>query len=733
MIDLRWPQQHYARTAVWAGQRLPLLQRLLARAGDGETRSGGGHTGLVYRTARAFPVTLTSSGADWPTTAAVPFDIRQQATPDSSGKVGREPFPSAASTANAGPLADHLTQRATRPPGVIQVQPSGQQASRTAGEFGPALSLLRPLLARYDSGRGAETGSGSIRAIAASPARWPATGHDDQDPTPRTAFDDSFFGGPTGEPTHHGQSGSLRSAVTQATGATPEMARRSSIAGQVDCPPSAGFTAEPSPPTVGSVRVRRKALPATPVFSTRHGAAPNGKPMAHDRQPDDQPTDGVATPAAIGGPATPGTRSTTDPQSSDRIATILSASTADFSATSNAGLRERLLSDYPTPAFPPEAAAANRRAVPEARVAARLPLATGRQAMAHAVASATRHDRAVGDAATLFRRATGALIRQPGNTRTPVATPSATPGAVSDPAPIDDHRFDGATALNAKRAAHVGPPAAAIERPAIDRSAADRSEAVRAPRPPDFSAPTVMALSDTPDDASHGRSPHPRSLPRERARGDSPVARATFTVSNAWLHERLPRAARAFAPYAVEAGSERVLARTVAATLVSATHPTADPPFAGQALATGSAAERPGSLPLADPAAARQLAASNKATPRAAVTSARPVIQQEAAAAATDPAAGMVWRQRVTASPSSGAGTAGILESTRALTVAAHPADGGVSHASADGQPSLAAPTSDIPLPAATVDWDALITQISRRILRQLTIERERRGIKGWH
>ncbi|HCV13059.1 MAG TPA: NAD-glutamate dehydrogenase [Candidatus Accumulibacter sp.] len=44
-------------------------------------------------------------------------------------------------------------------------------------------------------------------------------------------------------------------------------------------------------------------------------------------------------------------------------------------------------------------------------------------------------------------------------------------------------------------------------------------------------APTVMAFSDTPDDASHDRSPHPRPLSRERARGDSSVARATGTVT----------------------------------------------------------------------------------------------------------------------------------------------------------------------------------------------------------
>ena len=388
MIDVRWPQQHYARTAVWAGQRFPLLQRLLARAGAGEIPPGGGHTGFVYRTARAFPVTLASSGADLPGTAAARFDIRRQANPDSSGKIDLAPYSPAASTVNAGPLTDRLAQRTTRPAGVIHVQQSRQQASRTAGEFGQTVmtlqdtpddeshdrfplpqplprewggeireslatfivTLLKPLLARYDSGRGAETRSDLFRVLAASSATRPATVHNDL--TAGAAPGDSLASRPAGEAAHHGQIGSLRSAVTQAAGVTPEMAVRSSIAGQVDRspsqvdrsplqvdrPPSTGFTAEPSPLTAGSVRVRRKVLPATAAFSTRQGAAPSGKSMAHGGQPDDQPSDRVATLAAIGGPAVPGTRTTTDPQSSDRIATNLSASTADFSATTNAGL-----------------------------------------------------------------------------------------------------------------------------------------------------------------------------------------------------------------------------------------------------------------------------------------------------------------------------------------------------------------------------------------------------------
>jgi hypothetical protein len=730
MIDVRWPQQHYARTAVWAGQRFPLLQRLLARAGAGEIPPGGGHTGFVYRTARAFPVTLASSGAELPGTAAARFDIRRQANPDSSGKIDLAPYSPAASTVNAGPLTDRLAQRTTRPAGVIHVQQSRQQASRTAGEFGQTVmtlqdtpddeshdrfplpqplprewggeireslatfivTLLKPLLARYDSGRGAETRSDLFRVFAASSATRPATVHNDL--TAGAASGDSLASRPAGEAAHHGQIGSLRSAVTQAAGVTPEMAERSSIAGQVDRspsqvdrsplqvdrPPSTGFTAEPSPLTAGSVRVRRKVLPATAAFSTRQGAAPSGKSMAHGGQPDDQPSDRVATLAAIGGPAVPGTRTPTDPQSSDRIATNLSASTADFSAMTNAGLRQRLLPDYPTPAFPAEAAAANRRAIPDARVAAKLPLAAARQTIAHAAVSATPHDRADDAQATLFRRAAGTSIRQPGDSRLPVAIPPATPGAVRNPAPTDGHRFDQAAALPAKLAAPIGPPAAASARPAIDRSATGRSEPVHT----SFRRAAGASI-------------------RQTGNTRTPVATPSAT----------PGAVRNPAPID--------------------DHRSVDPPLAGHALAASSAAKGRGSLPFAYPTAARHAAEVNEATPDTAVTSALPVIHEKATAAATDPVSGMVWRQRIAASPSPGAGSAGILETTKTPTVAARPSNGGASSAPADSQPSLSTPTSDVPLPGETRDWEPLIAQLSRRIHRQLTIERERRGVKGWN
>jgi hypothetical protein len=93
----------------------------------------------------------------------------------------------------------------------------------------------------------------------------------------------------------------------------------------------------------------------------------------------------------------------------------------------------------------------------------------------------------------------------------------------------------------------------------------------------------------------------------------------------------------------------------------------------------------------------------------------------------------MVWRRHFAASPSPEGGTAGILETTKAVTVAALPSNGGASETPADSEPSRSTPNSDVPLPRETLDWEPLIAQIGRRMRRQLTIERERRGVDRWN
>ncbi len=54
VIDVRLPQQHYARMAGWFGQRLPLLNQLLTRYHDGG-EYGTGTGSFVYRTPPSFP------------------------------------------------------------------------------------------------------------------------------------------------------------------------------------------------------------------------------------------------------------------------------------------------------------------------------------------------------------------------------------------------------------------------------------------------------------------------------------------------------------------------------------------------------------------------------------------------------------------------------------------------------------------------------------------------------
>jgi len=145
-------------------------------------------------------------------------------------------------------------------------------------------------------------------------------------------------------------------------------------------------------------------------------------------------------------------------------------------------------------------------------------------------------------------------------------------------------------------------------------------------------------------------------------------------------------------------------------------------------------------MPLARRISALQLSESITGT---ADKPALPVILEKPTAAAADPVPGLVWRKNITASTTAGAGNPGMIDAARAMAVAAYPADGGMvstappimraesTNLSADNQPGASSPAS-MPAWATALDWESLLAQISRRLLRQLTIERERRGGKGW-
>ncbi len=148
----------------------------------------------------------------------------------------------------------------------------------------------------------------------------------------------------------------------------------------------------------------------------------------------------------------------------------------------------------------------------------------------------------------------------------------------------------------------------------------------------------------------------------------------------------------------------------------------------------------PDRMPFARRTSALQLPESITGT---ADKPALPVIPEKQMFSAADPVPGLVWRKNIAASTTAGAGNPGMIDAARAVAVAAYPADGGMvstvppimraesTNLSADNQPGASSPAS-MPARATALDWEPLLAQLSRRLLRQLTIERERRGGKGW-
>lgn len=145
MIDVRWPQHRYVRRAGWAGQRLPMLPRLLARAKREESEQGGAGSfagDLVFHRA-ALPATVDAVGGGPAVGAAVP------PTPD----------------AGAAVLGELLVSRASRPAGVIDVARALAEHARLSTGAGRE----EPLLAGLHARSGAATAD-FASALGASPA-----------------------------------------------------------------------------------------------------------------------------------------------------------------------------------------------------------------------------------------------------------------------------------------------------------------------------------------------------------------------------------------------------------------------------------------------------------------------------------------------------------------------------------------------------------------------------------
>jgi hypothetical protein len=183
VIDVRWPQTHYARTAGWIAQRLPLLQQLAVRYGGGDEGQTG--SDLVYRTAEAFPPELLSAstrGKAFPPAAGVsstvstvpPATLRVSRRPSSidGGRYDPDSITAAtpASSTEMGMetavLLQRLERRRTEPLGMVDVHWPQTHYARTAGWIAQRLPLLQQSAVRYGGGDEGQTGSGLVYRTA---------------------------------------------------------------------------------------------------------------------------------------------------------------------------------------------------------------------------------------------------------------------------------------------------------------------------------------------------------------------------------------------------------------------------------------------------------------------------------------------------------------------------------------------------------------------------------------
>lgn len=696
MIDVRWPQEQYARTAGWPGQRFPLLPRLLARF-SGDTTQHGGEAGFVYRAHRAPPT----------------------------------------STASDGQLADRLSQRASQTLGVIDIRQSQQHHSRSAGWLGQSVPLLNALLSRYRADRGAGTGASGLvyRLAGASSARE----------------------------------------------APPILANESPVGSFAGSAPSAAERGESSPPSTAGMRVRRKVLPpADDAVSAAAGKRLRAMIAFADSRP------------AVGGPSQPAALSRLPVV--DASGSRLAAPDAGAAATPPLVAR-RALSPLASANRVRQATGESTATVVGERTLVTRGLADGSQlpdtadiastapgrtdnTVANAAPAAADHPPGMVDRLPATRPAASRpelvvarrAVDKPGSSRietasAPLAT-SATawtgvgftgepvsmqtrrevlpPSDNAIPAAIDK-RLAAAIAVEAGGPAADRPnqPAAPSALPFMDASgnrqlASNVERAATLPLVARRQALSPLASGNTLRQATgeslatvviestvaaHGSmddSQLPRFAPglaRNAVTHPAPAADHPFAAS-----DRLP------ALRATTGGSESVVARRIVDNSGSPKGETvgAAPRAVGVAVPTG--------VGLTDGLvfvqAGRPLPPS-ESTPPMAARPASPLVRESAAPVVADTVSGLVWRKGVATLPTTQSADRVTADATRTAAVAASPTDGGMLSTSADSQFGASAPGSHPSGAAAAPNWEQLIAQVSRRILRQMTIERERRGWKG--
>lgn len=701
MIDVGWPQQHYARTAGWAGQRFPLLPRLLGRWSGGGTQQGS-EAGFVYRAYRAVPTDAANIGAPAHalsrtnhvigsphTVLALGAGSTDQkvakvsrlggkvsaaravplALADSVGEgVGIVRGAPPRSTVSAGLLADRLSQRASQTPGVIAIRRSQQQYSRSGGWFGQSVPLLNALLGRYrpDQGTGIDASGLVYRLAAASAGEVPHT-----------------------------------------------LVNASPIVSLGESAPLAAVRGESSPPSTASMRVRRRALStADDAVPAATGKWPTATVVGERR---------LVTRGLANGRQLPSTANLADP------APGLTHNTVANTALS----------------------AADRPSGMVARPAAMRPAADGPELV-------------------VARR----VVDKPGSTKIETA---AVPLATSVGASTGDARPGGPASMQTRR--EVLPPSDYAVRLAIDKWLAvtsaveDGGRAVGSPNQP--AAPSSRPFID----ASGNRRVVPDVGPAAtlpliaRRQALSPLASGNAVrqatgeslakvvrESTAAMHgsiddSQLPRIASDLTGNAVAnaapaadhqfAASDRLL------TLQDGTgggsewvmaHRTVNNP--GLAKGETVAASRSASVAVPTgvglPDGLVFVQASHalpppETTPPTAARPAGPLVRERAASPLSGTVSGLVWRRGITVPPETRTPERVTADVTSTAAVAASPGAGGMLSTSADSYSGVSAPGSHLAGVDAALNWEQLIAQLSRRMLRQMTIERERRGWKGWN
>ncbi len=630
VIDVRQPQQHYARTAGWLSRRFPLLQELAARyQGDEEVSAGAA---AVYRTAP-------------PSLAVAPIIATGHTIAAAAGSFA--PVAGAAASAPAGhpaPAAAGMVAAASAPTD----RPAPMAVGVTADPVAASPAAL-PVATAW-------------RAVPDSPATLWRQSLDHVDPAARY------------------QPGSA---------AAP--------AGDLDRVDPAAPAAELAPPAV-TLRVRRQAVrPAARSSSALLPETAVAPGRSNDAALPDQPD---ALPLAPSSSSEQPTAPQPQRESDGRSPAPSSSSeqpTAPQPQRESDGRSPVLASSSEQPTAPQ----------PQRESDGRSP----------ALASSSEQ-----------------LIAQQFLSTRPAA-PAGVAIAVRPPWPVLSHSV---RSIPAEASA-----------PVLFRKASGVAGATRS----DGSHPLAVEVmreevADGVSLATAPAQPVPASPVRAGGAGFQPTDQSRPAPASL---ERTPHQSQAlhFAPFPsseAPTAQQRLLARPAAPRVVSVV-PAASPP----------ASPSGRSIPASGDAPALFRKASSAASPVSSGASPAPVVEEvtapggarlavapaAAARPLSDGTSNLIWRKSsapaaipVTANP-------GTVEAARTTQPVSHQVEAGgtfteimlarettVSRVETGQQPLASWPGEAAS--TAALDWEQLFAQFSRRLLRQLAIERERRGGKGW-